>query len=134
MKGVAPVVIDKIKTCCITGPIMRASGLHYDLRASKRYGSYSFYEFGIPVACGGDNFSRFSLRIEKMFQSLMIIKQYLSVTTFSNNISGQRANETSVAKKANTLNMEDIINSFLNRNIELPNSYHKNNKKTSKRL
>ncbi|MEO1192340.1 MAG: NADH-quinone oxidoreductase subunit D [Pseudomonadota bacterium] len=60
-----------------SGPMIRASGLAWDLRRSQPYDCYDELEFGIPVGKNGDCFDRYLVRIEEMRQSLVIIAQCL---------------------------------------------------------
>ena len=59
----------------ITGPILRASGVAYDLRKAQPYSGYEQYEFDIPTHTDGDTYARYLVRIEEMRQSLRIIQQ-----------------------------------------------------------
>ena len=60
-----------------TGPILRATGVDYDVRANEPYSSYQDFDFEIPVGTKGDVYDRFILRNEEMWQSLRIIEQAL---------------------------------------------------------
>ncbi len=62
----------------ITGPILRASGLPYDMRKATPYSGYEQYDFDIPTMPDGDIFARYKVRIEEMRQSLRIIEQALN--------------------------------------------------------
>ena len=59
----------------ITGPVLRASGVAWDLRKSDPYEAYGKVKFEIPVGSVGDNYDRFLVRLEEMRQSVRIIKQ-----------------------------------------------------------
>jgi NADH-quinone oxidoreductase subunit D len=61
----------------ITGPILRGSGMAYDMRKAFPYSGYEQYDFDIPTALDGDVFSRYTVRIAEMRQSLRIIEQAL---------------------------------------------------------
>ena len=58
-----------------TGPMLRGSGVPWDLRKAQPYECYEELEFDIPVGKNGDCFDRYLIRIEEMRQSLRIMKQ-----------------------------------------------------------
>ena len=61
----------------MTGPVLRGSGIPWDLRKSQPYDVYDRMKFDIPVGKNGDCYSRYLVRVEEMRQSLRIIKQCL---------------------------------------------------------
>lgn len=67
-----------------TGPNLRATGVDYDVRVTSPYCSYEDFEFEIPVGSTGDNYDRWQVRNEEMWQSLRIIEQaYAKVKSFT---------------------------------------------------
>ncbi len=58
-----------------TGPMLRGSGIEWDLRRKQPYETYSELDFKIPVGTNGDSYDRYLVRIEEMRQSNHIIKQ-----------------------------------------------------------
>jgi NADH-quinone oxidoreductase subunit D len=58
-----------------TGPNLRAAGVDYDVRVASPYCSYEEFEFDIPVGTTGDNYDRWLVRNQEMWQSLRIIEQ-----------------------------------------------------------
>ncbi len=61
-----------------TGPVLRATGLAYDLRKMRPYSGYEQYDFDIPTRTGGDINARYEVRIAEMRQSLRIIEQAMN--------------------------------------------------------
>jgi NADH-quinone oxidoreductase subunit D len=59
----------------VTGPILRATGLPWDLRKSQPYCGYETYEFDVPVRDTCDVYGRYIIRMDEMDQSLRIIEQ-----------------------------------------------------------
>ncbi len=83
-----PVFIDRTKGVGIlpkevameygcSGPVLRGSGVKYDLRKAHPYSSYDKFDFEIPVGENGDVFDRFKVRMEEMRQSVRIVRQAL---------------------------------------------------------
>lgn len=58
-----------------TGPNLRAAGVDYDVRVHSPYSSYQDFNFEIPIGKTGDNYDRFLVRNQEMWQSLSIIEQ-----------------------------------------------------------
>lgn len=58
-----------------TGPMLRGSGIEWDLRKKQPYEVYDQLDFDIPVGTAGDCYSRYLVRVEEMRQSTRIIKQ-----------------------------------------------------------
>jgi NADH:ubiquinone oxidoreductase subunit E len=61
----------------VTGPVLRASGVAYDIRKAKPYSGYQNYDFEIPVGTQGDVYDRYLVRMEEMRQSVRILDQAL---------------------------------------------------------
>src|ERR1700683_5159536 len=59
----------------VTGPLLRASGVAYDVRKAKPYQVYDRFEFEIPVGERGDNYDRFNVRFREIAESQKIIVQ-----------------------------------------------------------
>ncbi len=66
-----------------TGPNLRAAGVDYDVRVHSPYSSYEDFDFTVPVGKTGDNYDRFLVRGEEVWQSLSIIEQaYKKIQAF----------------------------------------------------
>jgi NADH-quinone oxidoreductase subunit D len=61
----------------LTGPVLRASGVKYDIRRAQPYSAYADFDFEIPVGENGDTYDRYLCRMAEMRQSLTIIEQAL---------------------------------------------------------
>ncbi len=61
----------------VTGPMLRASGVNYDIRKVDRYGIYDRFEFRIPLGSHGDVYDRYMVRVLEMRESLKILRQAL---------------------------------------------------------
>lgn len=61
----------------ITGPMLRASGVNYDVRKIDKYSIYDRFDFKIPLGAKGDVYDRYYVRILEMRESLKILKQAL---------------------------------------------------------
>ncbi len=59
----------------LTGPVLRASGVPFDLRRADPYEVYDRLQFDIPVGRVGDSYDRFLVRLEEMRQSIRIVRQ-----------------------------------------------------------
>ncbi|WP_414707986.1 NADH-quinone oxidoreductase subunit D [Rhizorhapis sp.] len=82
-----------------SGPMIRGSGIPWDLRKSQPYDVYDRMEFDIPVGTNGDCYDRFMVRVEEVRQSAKIMKQCLQqmpegpVLTFDRKVAPPRRGE-----------------------------------------
>jgi NADH-quinone oxidoreductase subunit D len=73
--GIGVVPVDMALAWGMTGPMLRGSGLAWDLRKKQPYAAYDQVDFDIPVGVQGDCYDRYLVRVEEMRQSNRIIKQ-----------------------------------------------------------
>jgi len=62
----------------VTGPILRASGVDWDLRKARPYSGYEQYDFNVPTRTEGDTYARYLVRIDELRESLKIVVQALN--------------------------------------------------------
>jgi NADH-quinone oxidoreductase subunit D len=73
--GIGVVSPERALQLGFTGPMIRGSGIAWDLRKKQPYAAYDQMDFDIPVGQNGDCYDRYLVRIEEMRQSTRIIKQ-----------------------------------------------------------
>ena len=82
-KGTGAISAERALNYGFTGPNLRAAGIDYDVRVHSPYSSYEDFQFNIPVGTTGDNYDRWLVREQEMWQSLSIIEQaYQKVQEF----------------------------------------------------
>lgn len=74
-RGVGRMALEDMLDWGITGPMLRAAGLAWDIRKSQPYSGYEQFDFEVPVRSEGDVYARYLVRIEEMRQSARIVKQ-----------------------------------------------------------
>ncbi|MDQ8043126.1 MAG: NADH dehydrogenase (quinone) subunit D [Patulibacter sp.] len=78
LKGVGIVDADRLQALGVTGPLLRAAGVEWDLRKAMPYSSYEDFDFGVPLGAVGDNFDRMAVRLAEIEESVKIIEQALA--------------------------------------------------------
>lgn len=66
---------DDCKAYGVTGPMLRAAGVKWDIRKAMPYSGYEKYEFDVPTRENGDTYDRYIVRMQEMRQSIRIIEQ-----------------------------------------------------------
>jgi NADH-quinone oxidoreductase subunit D len=111
--GIGVVSPERAKALGFTGPMLRGSGVEWDLRKMQPYEVYDRMDFDIPVGTNGDSYDRYLVRVEEMRQSNRIIRQCIAwlrahpgpVITDDHKV----APPSRVAMKSN---MEELIHHF----------------------
>mgnify|MGYP001440246160 CR=1 FL=1 len=94
-----------------TGPMLRASGVEWDLRKIDSYEVYNKLKFDIPVGRQGDCFDRYQVRVDEMKQSLNIILQCIDMIP-KGNVMVKNNKITPPKRKSMKQSMESLIHHF----------------------
>ncbi|PPC81536.1 MAG: NADH-quinone oxidoreductase subunit D [Methylotenera sp.] len=111
--GIGVVTPERALALGMTGPMLRGSGIEWDLRKKQPYEVYAKLDFDIPVGVNGDCYDRYLVRMEEMRQSNRIIKQCVDwlrknpgpVITADNKVAPPN-------REGMKTNMEDLIHHF----------------------
>ena len=76
-QGVGALTAEEAINLSLSGPMLRASGVDYDVRKDRPYLDYETYDFDVPVGEHGDIYDRYRVRLEEMWQSNRILEQAL---------------------------------------------------------
>jgi NADH-quinone oxidoreductase subunit D len=94
-----------------SGPMVRGSGVPWDLRKAQPYDAYEHLEFDVPIGKNGDCYDRYLCRMEEMRQSLRIMKQCLEKMP-SGPVKGPDRKVTPPARGEMKRSMEALIHHF----------------------
>ncbi|MEQ1767292.1 MAG: NADH-quinone oxidoreductase subunit D, partial [Methylotenera sp.] len=111
--GIGVVTPERALALGMTGPMLRGSGIEWDLRKKQPYEVYANLDFDIPVGVNGDCYDRYLVRMEEFRQSNRIIKQ--CVDWLRKNPGPVIATDNKVAppdREGMKSNMEDLIHHF----------------------
>jgi NADH-quinone oxidoreductase subunit D/NADH-quinone oxidoreductase subunit C/D len=76
-EGVGVLTAEQAIAYSAVGPVLRASGVPYDLRRADPYGIYDRFDFDVAVRYHGDIYDRYLIRLDEMRQSLRILEQVI---------------------------------------------------------
>jgi NADH-quinone oxidoreductase subunit D len=76
-KGIGVLSAEDAINFSVTGPLLRGSGVSYDVRKATPYSHYEDFDFEVPVGENGDVFDRYLVRMEEMRQSRRIVEQVI---------------------------------------------------------
>ena len=96
-----------------TGPLLRASGVPWDLRKTRPYGGYDQFDFEMATASKGDCYDRVLVHIEEMRQSLRIIEQCMRQMP-AGDYKARHPLTTPPLKEQTLQNIDTLIDHFLN--------------------
>ena len=75
MEGVGSITAEEALALSITGPILRSTGVPWDLRRTMPYLAYAELDFDVIVGAFGDNFDRYAIRLNEIRESIKLIRQ-----------------------------------------------------------
>ncbi len=96
----------------LTGPVLRATGIAYDIRRFEPYLRYDKIDFEVPTRLEGDNLARYYCRMEEMAESIKILRQCLD-TMPAGPIRADNAKQTYPSKDEVYYSMEGLIHDFM---------------------
>ena len=111
--GIGVVSPERALNMGFTGPMLRGSGVEWDLRKKQPYEVYDLLDFDVPVGRNGDSYDRYLVRIEEMRQSNRIMRQ--CVEWLRNNPGPVMTDNHKVAPPSRVemkSNMEELIHHF----------------------
>src|SRR5204863_5993700 len=76
-QGVGVVSRELAQAVGVSGPLIRGSGVNYDVRRAEPYSSYGDFDFVVPVETAGDCYARYRVRMVEFRQSIRIVRQAL---------------------------------------------------------
>ncbi|MGE5525892.1 MAG: NADH-quinone oxidoreductase subunit D [Rhodospirillaceae bacterium] len=111
--GIGVVSPERALALGFTGPMLRGSGIAWDLRKKQPYAVYDRMEFDVPIGVNGDCYDRYLVRIEELRQSNRIIKQ--CIEWLRNNPGPVMVDNHKIAPPSRVemkANMEELIHHF----------------------
>jgi NADH-quinone oxidoreductase subunit D len=108
---VCPVTKEQALDWGFTGPMLRSTGIEWDLRKSQPYEVYDELDFEIPIGKNGDCYDRYLIRVEEMRQSIKLIKQCIAKIP-SGEIMTQNHKITPPKREEMKHSMEALIHHF----------------------
>jgi NADH-quinone oxidoreductase subunit D len=96
----------------LTGPVLRATGIAYDVRKASPYSGYERYEFDVPTRPEGDAYARFLVRLDEMDESMRIVRQVRKELEEPGSIQVINTKFSAPPKETIALSMEALIHHF----------------------
>ena len=111
--GIGVVSPERALALGFTGPMLRGSGIEWDLRKKQPYEVYDRLDFDIPVGTNGDSYDRYLVRIEEMRQSNRIMKQCIEWLRHNPGpVMSSNLKFSPPRREAMKQNMEELIHHF----------------------
>ncbi|MBF0501311.1 MAG: NADH-quinone oxidoreductase subunit D [Candidatus Riflebacteria bacterium] len=112
LKGIGCLSKETALSYCCSGPVLRASGVNYDVRKARPYSGYEKFKFNIPVYQEGDSYARFLVRMDEMRESATIVRQAIDAIP-AGPVKIDRTDIILPDKHRTQGNMEELINHFI---------------------
>jgi NADH-quinone oxidoreductase subunit D len=80
--GIGVISPEQCRQYAVTGPVLRAAGVAYDVRKANPYSGYENFDFDIPIETAGDVRARYLVRMGEVRQSLRIVQQALEMLPY----------------------------------------------------
>jgi NADH-quinone oxidoreductase subunit D len=116
MVGVAPIAAEEALALGVTGPVLRSTGVPWDLRRTMPYLAYDQVEFDVIVGTYGDNFDRYAIRLNEIRESVRIVRQCLEKMP-RGDYRSQDPKVTPPPRARIDESMEALIHHFLHRGL-----------------
>ena len=111
--GIGVVSPQRARALGFTGPMLRGSGVEWDLRKKQPYEVYAEMEFGVPVGANGDCYDRYLVRMEEMRQSNGIIRQCIKwLRENPGEVMVESHKHAPPKRESMKTNMEELIHHF----------------------
>src|SRR3989440_9090952 len=110
-RGVAIISKEDALAHSVSGPVLRATGVPWDIRKAFPYSGIERYEFDVPTRTDGDVFARYCVRLEEMRQSLRIVRQVID-TMPGGDFKNMDPKITPPPRSELTRSMEAVIHHF----------------------
>ena len=111
--GIGIVTPERAKALGMSGPMLRGSGVVWDLRKHQPYSVYDRLDFDIPVGVEGDCYDRYLVRVEEMRQSNRIIKQCIAwLRANPGSVMSENHKISPPSREGMKQNMEELIHHF----------------------
>ncbi len=111
-QGIGILTSEEAVAYSCTGPVLRGSGVEWDLRRAQPYLGYEQYDFEVPYDTEGDVYSRYLVRMEEMRQSCRIIEQVVKSMP-SGPMNADAPKVVLPSKEKVLTSMEDLIHHFI---------------------
>jgi NADH-quinone oxidoreductase subunit D len=112
-KGIGIITAEDAIAYSLTGPMIRGSGVAYDIRKARPYLVYDRLDWEVPIGENGDTYDRYLVRMEEMRQSLSMIEQCLDQMPTDGSFLARESNYVQPPHLASQYNAEDMQRHFV---------------------